>query len=198
MLLPSFLGFLFLVALLLLSIVAALTVHAAVLDAFQFTGIVVEVVLLGASATIAAVAVTAAAIAVDAVHVGLLTFAEVLLGFHLTETLGVDGIDVLPFFVVVAAAGGVLLLIVVTDAIDGGEGSALGKALVHGRHLVVHALAACFGKAHVDGVGDYVPGCLAVTLEGLHAEVDESQQGQEDDQRENVLGLSEVQTLEFL
>ena len=70
--------------------------------------------------------------------------------------------------------------------------------LVHRRHLVVHSLTTGIGDAHVDGVGDDVPCGLAVAIEGLHAEVDKPQQGQEDDQRENVLGLSEVQTLEFL
>jgi hypothetical protein len=75
----------------------------------------------------------------------LLTLTEVLLGFHLTETLGIDGIDALPLLVVVAAAGGVLLFVLVADAVNGGKGSVLGKVLVHRRHLVVHALARASG-----------------------------------------------------
>ena len=187
--LASFLGFLFLVPAVLFSLVLPLTFHAAVLDAVELTGIGVEIFLLAPAAT---------AIAVDTVHVGTLALTEVLLGFQLTEALGIDGIDALTLLVVVAAAGGVLLFVLVADAVNGGKGSVLGEVLVHRRHLVVHALSTGIGDAHVDGVGDDVPSSLAVAFEGLHAEVDEPQQGQEDDQRENVLGLSEVQTLEFL
>ena len=192
--LASFLGFLFLVPEVLFGLILPLAFHAAILDAVELTGIGVEILLLAP----AAAAIAASAIAVDTVHVGTLTLTEVLLGFQLTEAFGIDGIDALTLLVVVAAAGGVLLFVLFADAVDGGKGSVLGKMLVHRRHLVVHSLTTGIGDAHVDGVGDDVPCGLAVAIEGLHAEVDEPQQGQEDDQRENVLGLSEVQTLEFL
>ena len=84
------------------------------------------------------------------------------------------------------------LLLFLANASHGGKGVLVAEAARHLVHLVPGFLCVCFGQFRVDAVGGHGLFRLSASPEGLHHEIHQGAQRYEDDGREDVLGLFEI------
>ena len=85
-----------------------------------------------------------------------------------------------------------LFLRLLADAAHGGKGVLVAEAARHLVHLVPGFLGVRFGQFRVDAVGGNGLFRLTAAPEGLHHEIHQGAQRYEDDRREDVLGLFEI------
>ena len=96
------------------------------------------------------------------------------------------------FLLAVAVSRLFLFFRLLTDAAHGGKSILVAEAARHLVHLVPGFLSVRFGQFRVDAVGGHGLFRLSAAPEGLHHEIHQGAQWYEDDRREDVLGLFEI------
>ena len=172
-----------------------LTFLAALLDIFQVTGIVIQLILTRTATTAIAASTTIAtliSIRIDMLTRLCKTAFQVLQFLLLGLTLGILRIDAVQLMLLIPSLSTVKLFLLAAEGTDGGIGTVLTEPSAHLRHLIRHLTVPGIRKGHIDIVcNNALLGILILTKEVADG-ISEEYQRQEDDQRQDILRLFEI------
>ena len=110
----------------------------------------------------------------------------------LPDALRFRCVQLVQFLLAVAVSRLLFLLLFLANASHGGKGVLVAEAARHLVHFVPGFLGVCFGQFRVDAVGGHGLFRLSAAPKSLHHEIHQGAQRYEDDRREDVLGLFEI------